>query len=277
MHLPTTLTYPIIAIGDLHGQRLELERLVERLEALSEWPHCALVFLGDFVDRGSDVRGTIDLVLRRLLEQPAGGSAIMGNHDLALVHAAGLDDGPPSDYWVRRYRDAYDYDSTFESYLGRPAKSWGDAWSKDLGALRKAMPKEHQRFLASLPWIVESPGHIFVHCGLSTELEASPLEQVEALRTRRWDRSLLKPKPGTKTDQRWKDEYPVWLGADRGLSESPFPHPDKVQVTGHELVPKPDANSIRIRIDTSGGITTRPLTGCLLRSADAEPVFVQSR
>jgi serine/threonine protein phosphatase 1 len=51
--LSEDVNYPIIAIGDLHGQRLELERLIGKLEELPEWPDCALVFLGDFVDRGA--------------------------------------------------------------------------------------------------------------------------------------------------------------------------------------------------------------------------------
>src|SRR5438105_2161419 len=70
IELPKTLDYPIVAIGDLHGQRDELRRLVETLERLPEWPEVALVFLGDFVDRGPDVRGAIDLVLG-LLRRPA--------------------------------------------------------------------------------------------------------------------------------------------------------------------------------------------------------------
>src|SRR5206468_1953969 len=98
MRLPTSLDYPIVAVGDLHGQRPELERLVDRLEAVEEWPACALVFLGDFVDRGPDVPGTIDLAME-LLRRPAGGSAVMGNHDLAMIRAARLDDGPESAYW----------------------------------------------------------------------------------------------------------------------------------------------------------------------------------
>jgi serine/threonine protein phosphatase 1 len=53
--LPTSLEYPILAIGDLHGQCDELVRLVNRLERFPEWDACALVFLGDFVDRGEDV------------------------------------------------------------------------------------------------------------------------------------------------------------------------------------------------------------------------------
>lgn len=273
MELPTTLGYPVVAIGDLHGQRADLERLVEALEDLPEWPDCALVFLGDFVDRGPDVPGTLDLVLE-LLRRPAGGSAVMGNHDLALVRAARLDGGPMSRYWAGRYRDRYDYQQTFEGYLGRMADPRPDAWEGDLAALRAAMPEEHKGFLARLPWVVEASGHLFLHNGLSIELAATAEEQVAALRARRWERDLLGPFPGTKTDRCWHDEYPVWLGADRKLSAMPRPYPGKVQVSGHQRVPRPDADAVRIRLDTSGGFGR--LTACLLRSADSGPVFVGS-
>ncbi len=95
--LPTNLDYPIIAIADLHGQLEQLERLVTRLELISDWDDCAFVFLGDYVDRGEDVPGTIDMVLKLLNRRP-GGSAVLGNHDLALVRATRLDHGPPSPY-----------------------------------------------------------------------------------------------------------------------------------------------------------------------------------
>jgi calcineurin-like phosphoesterase family protein len=272
--LPTALDYPIVAIGDLHGQLEELRRLVGRLEAMPEWPDSALVFLGDFVDRNNMVRETIDLVLE-LLRRPAGGAAVKGNHDLALIRSTRLDGGTPSPFWLDHYRTRYDHNETFESYLGRPAMSWGGAWEKDLDALREAIPLAHRDFLASLPWLVEAPGHLFLHNGLSNELGASAEEQVEAGRAKRWDRKLLKPLPGTATYKLWEADYPVWLGADRRLSESPLPHPGKVQVTGHDRVRRANFNGVRIRLDTSGG--RGALTACLLRSAVAEPEFFQSR
>ena len=271
IELPTSLGYPIIAIGDLHGQRHELERLVEKLGARPEWPDCSVVFLGDFVDRNNGVRETIDLVLE-LLRRPAGGYAVMGNHDLALVRAARLDGGPPSPFWLEHYRTRYDHQQTFESYLGRTAMSWGEEWVNDMDALRGAIPQQHQEFLASLPWLVEAPGHLFLHNGLSDELEATAGEQVEALRSRRWERSLLRPIPGRATDRLWEPEYPAWLGADRRLSACPLPHPGRVQVTGHERIRSPEVNEIRIRLDTSGGRGTP--TACLLRSATARPEFI---
>jgi serine/threonine protein phosphatase 1 len=274
IELPGDVEYPIVAITDLHGQRLELERLVKKLEKLPEWPACALVLGGDYVDRGPNVRGTIDLVLE-LLRRPPGGSAIMGNHDLAVVRAAQLDAGPPSPYWIESYRTRYDHHATFESYLGRSPRTWSSAWEKDLDAIREAMPAEHKDFLISLPWFVEASGHVFVHCGLTPELSAGPEEQVEALRAKCWNRKLLKPVPGTNTDTLWEDDYPVWLGADKGLSASPLPYPGRVQVSGHVRVRRPDVKEVRIRLDTSDGCGS--LTACLPRSADAESVFVPSR
>src|SRR5271165_206881 len=135
MTLPTSLNYPIIAIADLHGQLDQLKRLVARLEEVSEWDDCALVFLGDFVDRGEDVPGTIDLV-HELLSRRPGGSAILGNHDLALVRAARLDDVPPSPYWIESYLHRYDHDQTFLGYLGRSPNHRGDHWEEDLEELR---------------------------------------------------------------------------------------------------------------------------------------------
>jgi serine/threonine protein phosphatase 1 len=274
MGLPTTLRYPILAIGDLHGQLRELDRLVEAMERRPEWRDCALVFLGDFVDRGPDSRGTIERVVELLARRP-GGSAVMGNHDLAMVRAARLDGGPPSPYWSERYRADYDCCRTFKSYLGRPPGRNRDDWESDLESLRRAMPEAHREFLAGLPWVVESTGHLFLHCGLSPELRASPAEQVAAMKARRWERDEVRPFPGTDTDYLWEPEYPAWLGADRYLSTSPLPFPGKVQVTGHVRVTSPDASPVRIRLDTNGGIGSP--SACLLRAPEAAPVFVSGK
>jgi serine/threonine protein phosphatase 1 len=271
MLLPGQVDYPIVAIADLHGNIAFLRNLLARLEARPEWPECKVVFLGDYCDRGPDVKGCIDLVLQIIRDKP-GSSAVAGNHDLAPTRAARLDDGPFSPYWAQRYRERYDHVATFESYLGRPPIY--TQWEQDLEALREAMPLEHRQFLAGLNWMVEASGHLFLHCGLSPHLQASAEEQINALRHKRWDRSL-RPRPGSKTDELWQPEYPVWIGADKSLSDRPLIAPGKVQVTGHVHVPAPDVNRVRIRLDTSGGYV-EPLTACLLTSPMASPIFVRS-
>jgi len=276
MNLPTTVEYPVIAIGDLHGRVEWLNKLIARLEQLPEWPSARLVFLGDLVDRTDTVKQLVTRVLELLAAKP-GSTCVMGNHDLALVNAAALHDRPASEYWVKRYGGAYDHKWTFRSYLDGHSPDYLPAgqWTEELQRLKAAMPAEHRELLANLPWMVEATGHIFLHNGLSPELDCPPSVQLECLRRKVWDRAVVNPRFGTTTDRLFTPEYPVWLGADRKLSANPLPIAGKVQITGHEKVPKPDANAVRIRIDTSGGVA-EPLTGCLLRGPTDPPVFVFS-
>src|SRR5207248_9873572 len=140
---------------------------------------------------------------------------------------------------------------------------------------RDAIPPVHREFLASLPWVAEAEGHVFLHNGLSPELDCPASVQLECLRRKVWDRTIVSPKFGTDTDRLFNPEYPVWLGADKRLSENPLPLPGRVQVSGHIKVDAPDASAVRIRIDTSGGIC-EPLTACVLTGPTAEPAFVFS-
>jgi serine/threonine protein phosphatase 1 len=116
---------------------------------------------------------------------------------------------------------------------------------------------------------------VFLHNGLSAELDVPASAQLECLRRKVWDRAIVNPKFGTDTDRLFKSEYPVWVGADRKLSANPLPIPGKVQVSGHIKLDAPDASPVRIRIDTSGGVS-EPLTACVLRGPSADPVFVFS-
>ena len=267
------MNYPIIAIGDLHGQTDFLKRLLTKLRALPEWDTATLVFLGDLVDRGPDPKGTVELVMQLLDEKP-GSECVLGNHDLGFIHATGII-GPPIDYWVKRWGDHYDHATTFRSYLGREPQyhSFKD-WLNDLQQLNDSVPQSHRNFLAARPWVVEAEGHLFLHNGLSTELDEPATTQLHLLKQKKWA-GYVHPKIGTKSAANYTPHYPVWLGADKGLSDKPLPYPGKVQVTGHVRVDKPDVNDVRIRIDTSGGMAV-PLTACLLRDASATPTFIYS-
>jgi len=275
MELPARVEYPVIAIGDLHGRVEWLDKLVAKLRRLPEWPAAKLVFLGDLGDRTDTVKALVSRVIELIAEKP-GSTCVCGNHDMALVGATGLDGRPPRAYWVRRYGEAYDHKFTFRSYLGRTPDYFSfDDWVKDLAELRDAIPEEHRRFLSGLPWVAEAEGHVFIHNGLSPELDCPASVQLECLRRKVWDKAVVSPKFGTDTDRLFTPDYPVWIGADRKLSENPLPVPGRPQVSGHIMIPAPEASPVRIRIDTSGGVR-EPLTGCLLRGPGADPVFVSS-
>ncbi len=273
MPLPTQLDYPIIAIGDLHGQLGFLDRLLTKLRTHDVWPAARLVFLGDLVDRGPDVKGTVQRVMDVLTEKP-GSTCVMGNHDFALANALGLL-GERSAFWTDKYRDNYDHEPTFRSYTGAgPVYSTDDEWLRELDDLREAMPESHREFLRGLPWLAEASGHLFLHNGLSSELNEPAEIQLHALRMRRWA-DVVSPKVGTKTAAVWQPHYPVWLGADKRVNANPLPVPGRVQVVGHVQVNAPEVNPVRIRLDTSGGVS-EPLTAAVFRSATAPPEFVTS-
>lgn len=273
MKLPTHLDYPVIAVGDLHGRRDWLDKLVAKLRRHAAWPAARLVFLGDLVDRGPFVRETVQGVIDLIAEKP-GSTCVMGNHDYALVRAAGLA-GPHSERWRTHYRDRYDHHRTFESYLGVGYPVGQAGFATDLERLKDAMPADHREFLTNLPWVAEAAGHVFVHNGLSPHLDEPAEIQLELLRRKRWGTDYVTPKIGTGTHLHFNDEYPVWLGADKTLSKDPLAAPGRVIVSGHVRVDEPDANAVRIRIDTSGG-TCPPLTACVLTGPTAPPEFVFS-
>ncbi len=219
-----TIDGPLTIIGDLHGQRAALERLLDRLRARPDFGTRWIVFAGDFLDRGPDPRGALDAVLALRDEHPKT-TAVMGNHDLAVAAALGLVPAPAACNWPQRYIASYDCATTFASY-GVP---FGD-----LPALAAAMPDEHQRFLAGLPWCVEHPEYLIVHAGLTCDMPFDA--QLATLRRR--DFSLNRP---------------PWL-CDRSLAHAPVPGgcPFTV-VSGHVPVPHVTFRERRVLVDTTGG------------------------
>lgn len=74
---------PVLAVGDIHGRADLLDRLVDRIAA--DDPGVALVFLGDYVDRGEQSAA----VLRRLADLPDQWpgpiTCLMGNHERMMI------------------------------------------------------------------------------------------------------------------------------------------------------------------------------------------------
>lgn len=70
----------LVAIGDIHGKKFCLERLVENIE--NKIPLFDLVLLGDYIDRGEDSKGVIDYIREREFNSKIGNTiALKGNHE----------------------------------------------------------------------------------------------------------------------------------------------------------------------------------------------------
>ncbi len=81
------------AIGDIHGCLDSLRRLLDKI-APSEYDK--LIFLGDYIDRGPDSKGVVDLLIE--LRKQFKCVFIRGNHEQMLLDV--LDDGDDVYLWL---------------------------------------------------------------------------------------------------------------------------------------------------------------------------------
>lgn len=81
-----------LAIGDIHGHLRALEAL---LDAVKPQPDDLIITLGDYVDRGPNTRGVLDLLMD--LQDQGRLVALQGNHELLLLNAEGED----YDLWLQ--------------------------------------------------------------------------------------------------------------------------------------------------------------------------------
>lgn len=132
-------------IGDIHGQLGMLENLLAKIPWRPDKD--ALVFLGDYVDRGPDSRGVVDYILS-LKREDTRISCIMGNHERMFL-----------DYLAGVHGDLY---------LANGGLPTLKAYNRDypgvlLGPIE--IPSNHKSFFESLKPYFEIEDYYLVHAG----------------------------------------------------------------------------------------------------------------
>jgi serine/threonine protein phosphatase 1 len=158
----------LIAIGDIHGQLDQLNRL---LNAVKPAVGDRFVFLGDYIDRGKNSKGVIDRLILFRAEFPDT-IFIRGNHDQMLLDAL-IDVGAMPGQRLRDQSATYRGCSSaadIEIFLFNGGKetlrSYGISHLTDF-------PQEHIDFIeATLHWWRCEP-FVFVHAGIGRGI---PLE-----------------------------------------------------------------------------------------------------
>jgi serine/threonine protein phosphatase 1 len=222
----------IYAIGDIHGRLDLLERLRMVIVEDASWhpvERKVVVYLGDYVDRGPDSRGVIDLLTREPL--PGFESVFLkGNHEDRLLEF--LVDPAVAPGWM-----AYGGDAALYSYGVRPPDT---RKVKEILAARRAfiaaLPPEHLDFLRALRLVHIEGDYAFVHAGFR---EGVPIE-------------FQTP------------EDMMWIRNEFLLSEADF---GKIAVHGHTITDRPEIRSNRIGIDT-GAFATGTLTCLVLEGTE---------
>lgn len=131
----------IIAIGDIHGCEAALRRLLAEVQPAAG---DLIVPLGDFVDRGPDSRGVVELLLD--LEHECQLVPLIGNHELMMLRA--LNDLGSLRFWLECGGMA-----TVDSYGG----------GMDI-------PESHLDFLRRCCRYVETDEFIFLHANYDPDL-----------------------------------------------------------------------------------------------------------
>ena len=209
----------IYAIGDIHGRLDLLNELLARIGsdiALRPTARPLYVFLGDYIDRGSASRETID----RLIEHGKTHESVFlkGNHELIAIKC--LSDRGLFDQWLRLGGL-----ETLVSY-GVPAETLanGKQIAELQSAFHGALPQAHFRFFRDLKNSFECGDFFFVHAGVM---------------------------PGVSL-ARQREEDLLWIRDDFLLHEEDF---GKMIVHGHTPVREPDFHDNRINIDTGAFAT----------------------
>jgi serine/threonine protein phosphatase 1 len=229
----------LYAVGDIHGRSDLLADLLAEIEADAAESGLArrtLVFLGDYMDRGPDSRGVVEMLISNL---PQGFDAyfLKGNHEAMLLDF--LRDPSHLKLWLVNGGDAtlrsYGVDVDGLHRQRAAPETWREAYAS-------ALPYSHRRFLEDLNLIVSFGDYLFVHAGV---------------------------RPGVPLDAQDPGDL-VWIRGDFLHSKESF---GKMVVHGHTPVPVAEICDNRIDIDT-GAVFSGRLTA--LRLEDRTRRFLQT-
>jgi serine/threonine protein phosphatase 1 len=211
----------IYAVGDIHGRLDLLEKLLVRINtdfALRPAERPVYVFLGDYIDRGSSSRETIE----RLIEHGATHESVFlkGNHELIAIKC--LSDRGLFDQWLRLGGL-----ETLVSY-GLPPEilANGKQIVEVQAAFHDALPKTHLRFFRTLQKSFVCGDFFFAHAGVRPRVDLS----------------------------RQKESDLLWIRGEFLSSNDDF---GKIIVHGHTPTRQIEVGPNRINIDTGAFATGR--------------------
>ena len=223
----------IYAIGDIHGRADLLNeiraQILEDYAATGDGLAATVVYLGDYIDRGTESREVVEL----LLSQPLAGLTsvfLKGNHEEALLRF--LEQPAIGPQWF-----GFGGEATVMSYGVAAARNQNNETRfADISAeLRERLPSAHKAFLEALTLQFRAGDYLFVHAGI---------------------------RPGCPLEDQDSDDL-LWI---RGEFLNSSEDHGVMVVHGHTPTARPDVRRNRIGIDT-GAFASGTLTCLVLEGA----------
>ena len=167
-----------LIVGDIHGNAIGLRALLTNVETELRASD-AIVFLGDYIDRGADSRGCVEQILRFRDRTQATVVALLGNHEQWMLRTL-------RDHTRHSWLLGMEALETIRSYSEQAADRLRDAVRRagtrivtekmrlPYEDFFDAMPRSHLGFFAELRTWYRCPEALCVHGGVS--LDGTPIE-----------------------------------------------------------------------------------------------------
>lgn len=228
----------IYAIGDIHGRLDLLASLSEQISRdLDSAPaDVVTIFLGDYVDRGKESAGVIELLSKA--EFPTPFRALRGNHEEVFMKF--LEDETVLESW-RKFGGL----ETLHSYgvdVGEAMR--GAGYDRARKSLAERIPVQHRRFLEQTELSADYGDYFFCHAGV---------------------------RPGVPLDLQTSDDL-LWIREEFLRFQGSW---NKIIVHGHTPVADPDMLPNRINIDT-GAFATSILTALVIEGVERRFLFARN-
>ena len=216
----------VYAIGDIHGRLDLLGPLLQTIgEEANGRAKTIVVGLGDYVDRGLDSRGVVEILLELAARPGIEARFLRGNHDQILLDF--LADHSLGPYWCR----VGGRETLFSYGVEAPAtRKHMEAWLAARDAFAANMPERHLGFFQDLSFSFTCGDYFFAHAGAQ---------------------------PGTPLEEQTERDL-MWIRKPFLDDESRF---DRIVVHGHTPAEEAHADHRRIGLDT-GAYMTGVLTAC---------------
>ena len=173
----------IFAVGDIHGCSSLLKKIHRKILIKSEkvMGNKILIYLGDYIDRGSKVKETIDTIINF---KPKNIKCIFlrGNHDQMLLDFV---NNKRNSLEVWLYNGGV---TTLKSYCGSTiANKLNNSSSREQSireTLVKSLPSDHLKFFIDLQFSYIWKDYFFVHAGIDPNRPLDNQRKIDMIWTR---------------------------------------------------------------------------------------------
>jgi len=227
---------PVFAVGDLHGRSDLLDRALDRIaKELATLGHndASIVFLGDYIDRGEDSRGVLEMLMEVDRTMPDVATCLMGNHEKMMIDF--LDEPETRGSRFLSFGGLQTLASFGIGGLSDRARP--EQMAKAAEALKDAMPDGMEAWLRALPLWWQSGDVVCVHAAMDPSIPPALQERREML----WGHPLF---------HRFARPDGLWV------------------VHGHEVVDAPGVDDRRVATDTGAYFSNRLTTAAILPGAE---------